>query len=100
MAPELIRSDPHSRRPAADVYSYGVVLSELISGQRPWAGAKSAAEVIAAVGWGSRRVELPAGLPSVCPLLHGLMERCLAATPAERPTAREIVRALESAPCT
>ena len=97
MAPELIRSDPHSRRPAADVYSYGVVLYELISGQRPWAGVKSTAEVIAGVGWGGQRVELPAGLPSVCPLLRGLMERCLATVPKERPTFREIVSIIEGA---
>ena len=98
MAPELIRSDPHSRRPAADIYSYGVVMYELISGQRPWGGAKSPAEVIAAVGWGGKCVELPAGLPSVCPLLASLMGHCLAAKPADRPTAREIVSALEGLP--
>ena len=96
MAPELMRGDAHSRRPAADVYSYGVILFEIISGHRPWANARSAFEVIAAVGWGGRRVELPAGLASACPLLSALMERCLARVPADRPTFVEIVGVLTS----
>ena len=96
MAPELLRGDAHSRRPPADVYSYGVVLFELLSGQRPWANARSAAEVIAAVGWGGKRVELPTGLTSACPLLAALMNRCLATSPAERPTFLEIVGLITS----
>ena len=97
MAPELIRGDPHSRRPAADVYSYGVVLYEILSGQRPWAKARSTVEVISAVGWGGQRVELSAGVPA-CPLLKDIMERCLATAPKERPTFKEIVAIIEGAP--
>ena len=43
-APEVIRGDTHARRPPADVYSYGVLLFELLAGMRPWNKAKSIAE--------------------------------------------------------
>lgn len=36
MAPEILRSESYDER--ADVYSYGVVLWECLTGQQPWQG--------------------------------------------------------------
>ena len=35
MAPEVLRSEPYGEK--ADVYSYGVVLWEMLTAQLPWA---------------------------------------------------------------
>jgi hypothetical protein len=44
MAPEQARGDDLT--PAADVYAAGVMLYELLSGQLPWLGAQTAAELL------------------------------------------------------
>lgn len=41
MAPEVLQNRPHSE--AADVYSFAIVLWEMLTGQEPWAGVESAA---------------------------------------------------------
>lgn len=34
MAPEVIRSEPYTEK--CDVYSFGIILNELITGERPY----------------------------------------------------------------
>lgn len=60
MAPEVLRGEEYSQ--AADVYSFGMILWEMVSRQVPFNG-YSSAQVIGTVGYGRRRPRLPGGCP-------------------------------------
>ncbi|KAG6531822.1 hypothetical protein ZIOFF_005648 [Zingiber officinale] len=59
MAPEVLRNEPSDEK--SDVYSYGVVLWELVTEKIPWYNLNSM-QVIAAVGFMDQRLDLPADL--------------------------------------
>src|SRR5690349_20791006 len=93
MAPEQASADPNIDY-RADVYAFGVVAYEMLSGLPPFT-AKSPAQLLAAhvteipIPIGQRRSSIP-------PALAALVMRCLEKRPADRPqTAGEIVHALD-----
>lgn len=80
MAPEVIRNDPCSEK--VDVWSYGVVLWELLSGEIPYKDVDYSAVMW---GVGSNILHLP--IPASCPEGYGLLIRqCWAAKPRNRPS--------------
>jgi tRNA A-37 threonylcarbamoyl transferase component Bud32 len=86
MAPELAHGS-RDAKPSVDVYSFGVIAFELITGRPPFA---RPAIVGHALG---EKVVVPAlaGLrPDLDPTLAELFERCLAVEPEDRPSAREL----------
>jgi len=93
MAPEQASADP-SVDHRADIYSFGVLAYELLTGQPPFAGrtpqhvlAAHVTEVPEAIN--RRRASLP-------PALAALVMRCLEKRPADRPqSASEVVHALD-----
>ncbi len=79
MAPEQVRGEPAG--PAADLYAYGVVAREVLTGEapgRPGSGAGAGAGAGAQVPLSSLR-------PDLDPELAELFDRLLAAGPGDRP---------------
>ncbi|PIA34214.1 hypothetical protein AQUCO_03800064v1 [Aquilegia coerulea] len=87
-APEAFKDEPANEK--ADVYSFGVILWELVTWKEPWSG-YDPHQVITAVSLLNERLAIPA---NTCPELVSLMESCWKESPEERPTAELIVRTL------
>ena len=94
MAPEQAVADPHMDH-RADLYAFGVVTYEAVTGQPPFTGSTpqavlSAHVTEAPVPVTERRATIPAPLAA-------LIMRCLAKKPADRPqTADELLAVLEA----
>ena len=74
----------------ADVFSFGVVLFEMLTGQRPFAGNDASSVVQSMLSGGAPRVRSQS--PRVAPEIDGLVARMLARDPAERPASARQVR--------
>ncbi len=94
MSPEQASADPHVDH-RADIYAFGVLAFELLTGQPPFTGG-TAAQVVRA-----HLMETAPSLMSqregVPPILSDLVARCLAKRPADRPQqADELLTALDT----
>lgn len=84
MAPEVMIEAEIG--PAADVYSFGVLLWEMLTSSRAWAGLRHA-HIIYMVGIQQRTLAIPEDLH---PVMESLLRQCLKSQPQERPTFKEI----------
>ncbi len=87
MSPEQLRGQPVDHR--SDIFSFGVLLYEMVTGRRPFRGA-TGSDVISSI-----LRDVPPSLtqvhPGLPPRLDRIVARCLAKEPAERyPSARDI----------
>ncbi len=93
MAPEQVRGEAVT--PATDIYAFGIVLYEMVTGSLPFSADT-------AVGTAIKRLREPPTLPRVHapdldPLWEQVILRCLESKPAERfATPVEVARALEA----
>jgi TolB-like protein/tRNA A-37 threonylcarbamoyl transferase component Bud32/tetratricopeptide (TPR) repeat protein len=95
MAPEQITADPNIDH-RADIYSYGCLAYEVLSGAAPFASRAAHRQLHAHVS--ERPAELAEACPECPPALTRLVMKCLEKDPAARPaSALEILRALETA---
>jgi serine/threonine protein kinase len=93
MAPEQAVGDPLDDR--CDVYAFGVVLFEMLTGQVPFEGGRVDEVIRRLVSEPAPRPsEVVAGRRYVAPPLDHLVHRCLAKRPADRPSLAEIGNAL------
>lgn len=91
MAPEVIRNEPCSEK--VDIWSYGVVLWELLTCEIPYKDVDSSAIIW---GVGNNSLQLP--IPSTCPEgLKLLMKQCWSPKPRNRPPFKIILTHLEIA---
>ncbi|XP_073975891.1 mitogen-activated protein kinase kinase kinase 13 wallenda isoform X2 [Rhodnius prolixus] len=91
MAPEIIRNEPCSEK--VDIWSYGVVLWELLTCETPYKDVDSSA-IIWGVGSNSLRLPIPSSCPDGFKLL---MKQCWSAKPRNRPSFKHILYHLEIA---
>ncbi|KAH8420560.1 hypothetical protein KR009_011459 [Drosophila setifemur] len=90
MPPEVISSSTYSK--SSDVWSYGVLLWELITGETPYKGFDP---LSVAYGVAVNTLTLP--IPKTCPETWGaLMKSCWQSDPHKRPGFKEILKQLES----
>lgn len=92
MAPEVLASETYAE--PCDVYSYGIILWELLVRQCPYEG-MSAIQCALAVLNNDSRPEIPQWCP---PAFAALIASCLRKDPASRPTFSQILRALDAVP--
>ncbi|KAH7286391.1 hypothetical protein KP509_32G005100 [Ceratopteris richardii] len=93
MAPEMMQNRSYTHK--VDVYSFGIVLWELVTGNIPFQN-MSAVQAASAVVRGERPI-----VPPDCPdCLAKIMTRCWDAYPDERPSFSDVVRLLEEAQVT
>ena len=94
MAPEQIAADPALDH-RADLYAWGLVAYETLSGRRAFEGLSGSALIAAQIG--TVPPPLNAVVPSVPAALSTVVMHCLAKSPADRPQrADDVVAVLES----
>jgi serine/threonine protein kinase len=91
MAPEMIQHRAYTLK--VDVYSFGIVLWELVTGMLPFQNMTAVQAALAVVNENVRPI-----LPNDClPILREIMARCWDSNPDDRPHFTEIVAMLENA---
>eukprot|EP01117_Protostelium_nocturnum_P009304 TRINITY_DN3334_c0_g1_i1.p1 TRINITY_DN3334_c0_g1~~TRINITY_DN3334_c0_g1_i1.p1 ORF type:complete len:1152 (+),score=371.99 TRINITY_DN3334_c0_g1_i1:154-3609(+) len=86
MAPEVLENVEYDKE--IDVYSFGMILIELVIGDRPFRNFKTMKELCAAVCHKELSPELP---PNTKPSIVDLIRNCLRKDPTQRPTFNDIV---------
>ncbi|XP_010929239.1 uncharacterized protein [Elaeis guineensis] len=90
MAPELLSGKSHMVSEKIDVYSFGIVMWELLTGEEPYAN-MHCASIIGGIVNNTLRPQIPTWCD---PEWKTLMESCWSSDPAERPSFSEISQKL------
>ncbi|XP_074308090.1 serine/threonine/tyrosine-protein kinase HT1-like isoform X2 [Silene latifolia] len=89
MAPEMIKHKRYGRK--VDVYSFGLILWEMVSGSIPYEGMCPFAAAFAVVNKNLR----PAFSKECPPAMRALIEQCWSLQPEKRPEFSQVVKVLE-----
>ncbi|CAL1415080.1 unnamed protein product [Linum trigynum] len=92
MAPELLSGKTHMVTEKIDVYSFGIVMWELLTGEEPYTDLHCAS-IIGGIVNNTLRPKIPTWCD---PEWKSLMESCWASDPSERPSFSEISRKLRT----
>lgn len=91
MAPEVIRNEPCSEK--VDIWSFGVVLWELLTCEIPYKGVDSSA-IIWGVGNNSLQLPIPSTIPDGFKLL---LKQCWSSKPRNRPSFTQVLMHIDIA---
>ncbi|KAL2902381.1 putative serine/threonine-protein kinase SIS8 [Bienertia sinuspersici] len=98
MAPEVLRNDPSNEK--SDVFSFGVILWELVTVKIPWDNL-NALQVVGVVGFMDRRLDIPDNLD---PCILSVINDCWQSKPELRPSFQDVIQRmteiLQSIPAT
>ncbi|PHU08534.1 Serine/threonine-protein kinase EDR1 [Capsicum chinense] len=86
MAPEVLRNEPSTEK--SDVFSFGVILWELMTESIPWNNLNSL-QVVGVVGFMDRRLEIPENLDT---RVSAIILDCWKSNPALRPSFQDIIQ--------
>eukprot|EP01132_Coremiostelium_polycephalum_P006126 gene6126-7632_t len=89
-APEVLRNDSYTEK--ADVFSFAIVLWEIVTREDPYQGMPTF-QIVISVGQHKLRPILP---PNVSAPLTRLITECWSEDPSQRPSFQEIVKRLEA----
>lgn len=79
--------------PACDIFSFGVLMCEMLTRQPPWEGLAPLQVAVSVVVY-RKRVQPPQG-DALCPLpLRKLIDACMSPDPKARPSAAEVAKKL------
>ncbi|WVZ66697.1 hypothetical protein U9M48_015886 [Paspalum notatum var. saurae] len=92
MAPEMLEMSSNMVSSKVDVYSFGIIMWEILTGQEPYAGIHHGG-VIGGILSNTLRPPVPA---SCDPQWRELMEQCWSNEPEQRPSFTEVVSHLRS----
>ncbi|KAH7546461.1 hypothetical protein FEM48_Zijuj01G0203200 [Ziziphus jujuba var. spinosa] len=92
MAPELLNSNNNLVTEKVDVYSFGIVMWELLTGEEPYVNMRSE-DIIAGIIKGNLRPDIPTWCD---PAWRSLMEKCWSRDPDSRPSFTEISKELRT----
>ena len=92
MAPEVLANADYNEK--ADVYSYGIILWEMLSRECPFEGMTPIQCALAVLNR-NKRPEIPKWCPQP---LQALIRACIKKDPEERPMFSEILEALDKMP--
>jgi tRNA A-37 threonylcarbamoyl transferase component Bud32 len=90
MAPEIMREEEYDEY--SDVYSFGMILWELIARKIPYFGLK-VNQIVGSVGYGENQVQIP---EKGNPIISNLIQKCLNKDRGKRPDFKTIVHYLEN----
>mmetsp|Transcript_24577 Transcript_24577/g.38321 ORF Transcript_24577/g.38321 Transcript_24577/m.38321 type:complete len:730 (-) Transcript_24577:176-2365(-) len=92
MAPECFRSEEYTEK--ADVYSFGVILWELVTAQVPWSDL-SHWSITYQVGMAGKRLAIPDNVPKTA---KKMMQSCFENDPAARPSFSDLLQISKKLP--
>eukprot|EP01103_Thecamoeba_quadrilineata_P015724 TRINITY_DN5055_c0_g1_i1.p1 TRINITY_DN5055_c0_g1~~TRINITY_DN5055_c0_g1_i1.p1 ORF type:complete len:503 (+),score=96.04 TRINITY_DN5055_c0_g1_i1:1-1509(+) len=99
LAPEIISNRNYTEK--ADIYSFGIILYELLCRKEPYEELDFLWEVQEAVIKGTKpnippEIEQANYNPALYPTFHGLIKECWDSTPESRPTSAKIVKTMKT----
>ncbi len=92
MAPELLRQDPFDEQ--SDVFSFGVILWELMMCEKPWKD-DHPMQIVFKVGSRGEKLQ-PPPVEQCIPEIREMIVKCFADVPKNRPTFAELSDALDA----